>query len=63
MTLNDLLKAHPEWADLPIAVYRNDGGLDYLGGAGSAYQSEDWEDLNAEAIEGTGSPVLVFSAN
>ena len=64
MTPRQLLSQHPEWADLPMAVYRSDGGLDYVGAAGSVYESRDYGD--APDIEAPGvkfDRVLVFSPN
>lgn len=51
-TLRELLDQHPEWADLPIAIYRPDGELDFIGGAGRVYKSEDNE-----------GSILVFAPN
>lgn len=62
MTLNDLIKAKPEWADLPIAVIDSSTGtLHYVGASGAVYDSLD----HAEKDEKTGkpSPVLLFSTN
>jgi len=52
VTLRTLMKEHPEWADLPIAVYREDGSYDYVGGSGAVYHTEDGED-----------EILVFTGN
>jgi hypothetical protein len=30
-TLRELIEAHPEWADLPIVVFRFPGSFDWLG--------------------------------
>ena len=51
-TLKSLLEAHPEWADLPIAIDRPDGELDYMGASGDAYTAEDDE-----------GPILIISGN
>ena len=51
-TLKTLIEEHPEWADLPIAVDRSDGSLDYVGASGTAYAAEDDE-----------GPVLIISGN
>lgn len=52
MTLQELIATHPEWADLPVVVHRQDGGYDYIGeGAGSVYVDDD------------DGKVLVFAAN
>lgn len=53
-TLNELLRKHPEYGDLPVVVAREDGYLDYLSGSAMVYPSYD-ED---EKIE-----ILVFSGN
>jgi len=63
MTLRELIEQHPEWADLPIAVYRTDGSLDYIDASGTAYVGEDWPDDVEDVVEGTGNPVLVFAGN
>lgn len=51
-TLKELLEEHPEWADLPIAVYNPQGGYDYVGCSGDVYSDDDGE-----------SSILVFSHN
>lgn len=61
MSLKELLAKHPDWADLPIVVYRPDGQYDWLDGAASAYTDTTHEDPDNEA-----SPevkVLVFAHN
>jgi len=40
ITLNDLIKKHPEYADLPVVIYCKDGSLDWVGGAGRVYDGE-----------------------
>lgn len=68
-TLKTLLEKHPEWADLPIAVGRTDGYLDYIGQAGGAYtfggddlSDEERRDMTEELGH---APIetLVFEAN
>ena len=39
-TLNDLIKKHPEYADLPVVIYRKDGGYEWLGGTGRSYEGK-----------------------
>ena len=51
-TLNDILKEHPEWGDLPIGVYVPDGTYDMIDGAGDVYVGADDE-----------GDLLVFAAN
>lgn len=53
-TLNELLKIHPEYGDLPVAILREDGNLDYICGAALVYPSHDEE----EKID-----ILVFTGN
>lgn len=53
-TLAELIKSHPEWADLPTVVYCKDGHYDYIGEAGMVYPATD---------EDTESEVLVFAPN
>ena len=57
MTLKELLDANPDWADLPIVVYREDGTYDYVGGAGSAYRHKETTE-DGESID-----VVVFAGN
>ena len=52
LTLEKLYKENPEWRDLPIAIYRNDGSYDYIGAGGVIYESEDEE-----------GKILVFAGN
>jgi len=61
-TLNDILKEHPEWGDMPVGIYMPDGHYDMIDGAGSVYvDKQDEEDVEYEEWE-TG-PVLVFAGN
>lgn len=53
-TLRSLIEQHPEWADLPIVVYREDGSYDWVGHSGDVYTDKD-EDEDAT--------VLVFAGN
>jgi hypothetical protein len=55
-TLKQLLEQHPEWADLPMAILRIDGEIDYIGAAGAVYESETEE-------EGKKIKILIFSPN
>jgi hypothetical protein len=38
MTLRELITAHPEWQDLPIAVLNEDGDYDFLDATASAWK-------------------------
>lgn len=49
-TLNTLLKKYN--GDIPVAVYRSDGNLDFIGQSGTVFLSKDDE-----------GPVLVFAGN
>lgn len=69
-TLKTLLKKHPEWADLPLAVGRSDGELDFVGHSGSVWafgddlseeETEDWDGETND--DGTPLVVLVFEPN
>jgi len=60
LTIRELLATHPDWIDLPIAVYRPDGGYDFVGDAADAYVHEDFSFGESDA--GTFS-VLVFAPN
>ena len=53
VTLKSLLEQHPEWADVPIAIYQSDGSVVYVGGAGSVYE------MGMEVNE----KVLIFTGN
>lgn len=52
MTLHKLLEEHPEWANIPIAIYENSGDLHYVGASGDVYEDED-----------ENGKILVFSGN
>lgn len=52
MTLTELITQHPEWANLPLTVYRPDGELDYVGASGAVYEGEY-----------NGEKVLIFAGN
>jgi len=56
MTLNELIKKHPELADLPVVVYSPDGAYDFIGddGPGMFYEGYDHDE---------GVKVLVFAPN
>ena len=43
MTLKEILAEHPEWADLPVAVYRVDGEHELVGESATVYEYEDEE--------------------
>ena len=44
-TLRKLLEEHPEWADLPIAIGREDGAPDYVGDSAWVDTAHDnWDD-------------------
>ena len=55
-TLRRLMEEHPEWADLPIVVYREEGGYDWVGSSGDVYDATTEED-------GDVYEVLVFTNN
>ena len=58
-TLREILEAHPEWADIPIAIYRADGTYDFLGGGGTVYLDDKYsEDDGTKHTE-----VIVFAGN
>ena len=56
MTLKEIIKKHPELADLEVVVYSTDGSYHYVGndGSGTFYKSRD----EFENID-----VLVFSGD
>ncbi len=56
MTLKEIIDKNPEWLDLPIAVLRSDGLLDYIGATGSVNLLQDEKD-EKEFL------VVVFSGN
>lgn len=61
-TLRSLCEKHPDWMDLPIGVYTPAGSIDFVGAAGTAYQSEYG---GSEEIDDypAGTNILIFSAN
>jgi len=64
-TLSQILKEHPEWADLPVVVYQSGSGhYAQVGGDGSVYIDErnetDVEYTDQEKAQG---PVVVFTGN
>ena len=63
-TLRQLYEKHPEWLDLPLGVYSPDGSIDFVGAAGSVYQSE-YGGSNEEHSSDypAGTKILIFSAN
>ena len=58
-TLRTLLEEHPEWADLPLAVFNPDGNVDFIGWAGSVYTVEH-EDYARQVDSDT---IVVFAPN
>lgn len=55
MTLRELLQAHPEWADLPIAVYDPENDLyHFLGASGTIYEAtiDDPEPVDVLVVAG-----------
>lgn len=65
VTLKQLIEEHPEWSDLPIAIYRNDGDLDYIGESGLVYPCKYYEtDFDYEKyVKDKPCNVLVFAGN
>lgn len=63
MTLRELIEKNPEWADLPVAVIDTVGDLHYINCSGAAFVGEDFPDDASDETEGSGNPVLIFSAN
>jgi len=61
-TLRTLCEKHPEWMDLPIGVYTPDGTIDFVGAAGTVYQSEYGGSDEKEDYP-TGTKILIFSGN
>ena len=65
-TLRKLLELHPEWADLPITICKEDGDLDFVGDEyekGGVREGEYGTEIdfnNGDEIEGTGEKILVF---
>ena len=58
-TLRELLEEHPEYADLPVAIYRSDGTYHYINRSGSVYIHKD----RIKTPDEPEGPVLVFSPN
>ena len=61
-TLRTLCEKHPEWMDLPIGVYTPSGRIDFVGAAGTAYQSEYGGSEYPDDYP-AGTKILIFSAN
>jgi len=57
-TLRSLIEEHPEWADLPLVVYREDGEYDWVGCSGAVYDHNPADDGIEDAQH-----VLVFAGN
>lgn len=53
MTLQELYDKNPHWRNMPLVVYRNDGGIDYVGQSGAVYEGEGHD----------GELVIVFAGN
>ncbi len=60
MTLKELLALHPEWADLPIAIYGNSGEYSFLEGGASVYKAVYFVDGGEDDLD-PGEDVLVFT--
>jgi hypothetical protein len=60
MTLREIIEQHPEWLDLPVAVYRSDGEYDYVGGSGTVYRHNTDEELE---YDGEAVDAVVFAGN
>ena len=67
MTLRELLAAHPEWADLPVVFYQQDGSYVRVEGTagmpGGAWIYEGREPREGDDDEPTGDKVLVFDGD
>lgn len=61
-TLRSLCEKHPDWLDFPIGVYVANGSIDFVGAAGTAYQSEYGGSEESNDYP-AGTKILVFSAN
>jgi hypothetical protein len=57
MTLRELVEKHPDWLDYEMAIYREDGELDYVGASGDVYVNDAYDD------EGDIARVVIFSGN
>ena len=65
-TLNEILKEHPEWGNLPVVVYdEHSEYYHYIGESGNVYEANDYEnpDLDINDVNNKSYPVLVFSGN
>ena len=57
MTLKEIIKQHPEWADLDVVLYTGDNAeYQYVGAQAGVYTDTDLD-------ESPRRKVLVFSAN
>ena len=71
-TLNDILKEHPEYGDLPVGIYTESGEIDFIDFNGNTrgmiyrtYISDEntGEDPNDENFIGKKIQVLIFAGN
>ena len=58
VTLRQLMEEHPDWLDIPLAVYAPDGIYHYVGASGDVYLAEDDSEEDLEDKR-----VIVFSGN
>ena len=65
MTLKDILKEHPEWGDLPVAIYCNDGTYEMEGESATVYKAHTRDDPESdpESCPPGTYPVVVFAGN
>lgn len=63
MTIKELLTEHPEYLNLTMVVYRQDGAYEYVGEDASVYVGKEMKDIEGKDCEPTGRELLVFSCN
>ena len=60
MTLREYIVRYPDRADLPVAIMKEDGCFDFLGGAAVDFV----EELEEDSVNGKkGEKILVFGNN
>lgn len=65
-TLNSIIKEHPEWGNLPLVVYKDDGSYSYVDVASTIYTAQDADNDTCDLIETPDAPkhtVLVFDVS
>ena len=64
-TLNQILREHPEWGDLPVALMRGDGTYEFVDESAMVYKAHTCDDPEADLPDGAPGtyPIVVFTGN